>query len=167
MRMTTKTQLEILDEALDAYGSDRTRWPAPVRLELSQLISSSPEARHMMAEAEAFDRLLDMAPNLPAECVSALSDRIMAQTARTPRVVVSKDAPVTRPKAVQSWRRHAAGISALAASLVIGVLAGQNATMAPAVSEIATAVGIESLASDSARMAATDETDVGIDGDLL
>lgn len=125
----------------------------------------------MIAEAEAFDRLLDMAPALAPARVAALSDRIMAQAAHTPRIAVSRELPVARPKPASIWKRHSAGISALAASLVIGLLAGQNATVAPAVSEIASVVGIDTMtdaASDGpAQLAATDEVDLGLDGDLL
>lgn len=165
--MATKSGLELLDDVLAAYGGDRTRWPAAARLELSQLISSSHEARTMLAEAEALDRLLDMAPAVASSRISALSDRIMAQAMRGPRIVAAKDLappPAARPKPV--WRRHAAGLSALAASLMIGLFAGQNATVAPAVTELASAVGIESL-SDNAKLAATDETYVGLDEDML
>lgn len=165
--MATKSGLELLDHVLAAYGSDRTRWPASSRLELAELIAHSDGARAMLAEAEALDRLLDMAPAVASARVAALSDRIAAQALRGPRIVSAKEImapPAARPAPV--WRRHAAGISALAASLMIGLFAGQNATVAPAVSELASAVGIESL-SDNAKVAATDETYVGLDEDML
>lgn len=164
--MATKSGLELLDDVLAAYGSDRKRWPAAVRLELSQLIAASPEAREMLEEAEALDRLIDMAPAMAPARIAALSDRIAAQAMRGPRIVSAKEiaAPPVRP--VPAWKRHAAGLSALAASLMIGLFAGQNASVAPAVSELASAVGIESL-SDNTKIAATDETYVGLDEDML
>jgi len=165
--MATKSELERLDDVLAAYGSDRTRWPAAARLELSQLIANSHDARAMLADAEALDRLLDMAPVVASARAAALSDRIVDQAMRGPRIVTAKHIaapPVGRP--MPAWRRHAAGISALAASLMIGLFAGQNATVAPAVTEFASAVGIESL-SDNAKVAATDETYVGLDEDML
>lgn len=168
IEMATKTGLELLDDVLATYGSDRTRWPAPLRLELSQLLANSPAARSMLADAQSLDRLLDMAPTVGSTRVAALSERIMAQAARTPRVAASgasAAAPRAKP-ATTPWRRHAAGISALAASLVIGLLAGQNAMMEPAVSELASVVGIDSL-SDGSRLAATDETYVSLDEDML
>lgn len=170
MNMATKTELERLDDVLAAYGGDRTRWPAPLRLELSQLLANSPEARAMLEEAQALDALLDMAPAVPGARMAALTDRIVAQAARTPRVATSSvpvsPVPVARPKPASAWKRHATGLSALAASLIAGVFAGQNGTVAPAVADLATAVGIESL-TDGARVAATDETYVGIDEDML
>ena len=52
----------MLKDVLDAYGADRTRWPAASRREISALLAVSQEARRLVAEAEAFDRLLDAAP---------------------------------------------------------------------------------------------------------
>src|SRR5262245_9466806 len=68
--------MNALDELLAAYGADRTRWPAPERLRFAPLIKSSAEARRRLAEAEALDRLLDMAPE-PRTDRSALADRIV------------------------------------------------------------------------------------------
>lgn len=164
--MTTKKGMALLEDVLDAYGGDRTRWPAPVRLELSQLLSASPEAQARLAEAAALDRLLDLAPTVSADRTTVLAERIMAQAARTPRMAASHAGPVARPRPAPVWKRHAAGISALAASLVIGLFAGQSQTMAPAVTEIASVVGIDSVA-EATRLATTDETDAGIDEDLL
>ena len=54
--------LDKLEAALDTYGADRTRWPAPLRLTLSGLIAGNPQAQKMLKDAEAFDQLLDSAP---------------------------------------------------------------------------------------------------------
>lgn len=161
-----KTGLELLEEVLDAYGADRTRWPADVRRQLAPLVSSSPEARRMMAEAEAFDRLLDLAPALPQAKVTALADRIALQAGRTPRMVSST--PMTLPGSERApvWRRHAAGMASLAASLMIGLLLGQSQTVAPAIGDLASAVGLYD-AQQIAQNAQTAETDVAIDEDLL
>ncbi len=166
--MTAKTGLELLDDVLAIYGSDRARWPAAVRNELVTLIASSAEARALMAQAQALDRLMDLAPKLSADRLTLLTERISAQAERTPRMSVITGTKQPRAKPVPEWRRHATGITALAASLFLGLLLGQNATLAPAVSEVATAVGIESLG-DGSQIAATDEaySDVGIDEDLL
>ena len=166
--MTAKTGLELLDDVLAIYGGDRARWPAAARSELSGLIASSAEARAMMAEAEALDLLMDLAPKVSGDRLALLSERIAAQAERTPRMSVIPGANQRRAKPAPEWRRHATGITALAASLVLGLMIGQNATLAPAVSEIATAVGIESLG-DGSQIAAADEAyiDVGIDEDLL
>lgn len=164
--MTAKTGLELLDDVLAIHGSDRARWPAAARDELSVLIASSPEARAMVAEAEALDRLMDLAPKMSSDRLALLTERIVAQAERTPRMSVIPGASQPKTKPSPDWRRQATGVTALAASLLLGIMIGQNATVAPAVSEIATVVGIESL-DDNSQIASTDEAYVGIDEDLL
>ncbi len=65
--MTEKTTREGADltafvEVLETFGSDRTRWPAPVRRDFAGLLATSADAQARMREAEALDRLLDLAP---------------------------------------------------------------------------------------------------------
>lgn len=158
MMSKAKTGLDLLQDVLDAYGGDRTRWPAHARLELSQLLSMSPEARKMLTEAQALDRLLDLAPSLPKDRVAALSARILAEASHSPRVVVNTAAARLRPPVMTQWRRFSAGAAALAASLMIGVLAGQSSTLAPAMSEIANVAGLATGA-DSQQFAQFDDTE--------
>jgi hypothetical protein len=158
-----------MDEVLAIYGGDRTRWPAPLRSQLAVLIANSEQARKMLAEAEALDRLLDLAPEMGTDRLALLSDRIAAQAAHTPQMAViagrsGPAKPIAKP--VPDWRRHAAGITALAASLVLGVMIGQNANVAPAMSDMASAAGIESFG-DGSQIASTDEYYIGIDEDML
>lgn len=165
--MTTKTELELLDDVLAIHGSDPARWPAASRDNLTMLIASSAAARAMVAEAEALDRLMVLAPKMSSDRLAPLTERIASQAERTPRmsVVPGRGRPRAMP-APDDRRRRATGVAALAASLVLGLLIGQNATVAPAVSDMATAVGIESL-SDGSQIASTDEAYIGIDEDLL
>ena len=67
-----------LGRLLESHGADRTRWPAPERLRFAGLLKGDPEARSMLAEAAALDRLLDMAPRIGVEREAALADRILA-----------------------------------------------------------------------------------------
>ncbi|HMN37939.1 MAG TPA: hypothetical protein PKD49_09585 [Hyphomicrobium sp.] len=159
MMSRTKTGLGLLQDVLAAYGGDRTRWPAHVRLELSQLLTVSPEARRQLAEAQALDKLLDMAPAVPEQRVDTLAQRILAQAARSPRVVTSNAPVQNRRPAMAQWRSLSAGMAALAASLMIGVLAGQSSAIAPAVGEIADAAGLGST-TDSQQFAQFDDADV-------
>lgn len=162
-----KTGIELLEHVLDVYGADRTRWPARVRLELTQLEQVSPQARRMIADAVAFERLLSHAPVLPQARIAALSGRISAEAARTPRMVATAPAVTLRPPAQRRlrWPLQASSAAALAASLFIGILAGQSQTLAPTVTELASAVGLETVA-DTQQIAQTDEA-VGLDEDLL
>lgn len=162
-----KTGIELLEHVLDVYGADRTRWPARVRLELTQLEQVSPQARRMIADAAAFERLLAHAPVVPQARVAALAERISAQAARTPRMASTRPAGALRVEAPRRarWPLQASGAAALAASLLIGILAGQSQTLAPTVTELASAVGLETV-SDIQQIAHTDEA-VGLDEDLL
>jgi hypothetical protein len=119
--------LDKLEAALDTYGADRTRWPAPLRLSLSGLIAGNPDAGKMLKDAEAFDRLLDNAPPYDAARLPKLSDRIVAAAGRQPRVVASQtDSAKIGGSAWSVIRRHHGfTATALAASLVLGVFAGQ------------------------------------------
>lgn len=80
---------------LDAYGADRSRWPATDRLRFARLVATDDEARRQLAEAEALDHLLDRAEAQGAsafiggddEC--ALVDRIVAAATAEGRSAVA------------------------------------------------------------------------------
>ncbi len=167
MTDAARTELDMLDGVLDVYGADRTRWPAAARREISALLTISEEARSRLADAEAFDRLLDLAPAPGAERVSALSERIMASSRSTPRVAAT--APVSRPniapRIAPIFRRHAGGFAALAASLMIGILAGQSASVQPALTAIAALAGFDEAVQTNVSRA--DDADDSLDGELL
>lgn len=124
MTNTDKGRLGELEAVLDAYGADRTRWPAPVRHTLSSFISGSAEAQRLVREAEAFDRLLDAAPTLADERVGELARRIADSAARQPRVVHEGVAAPKRAP-IFGLREQGWAAAALAASLALGVFAGQ------------------------------------------
>ncbi len=83
---STKRDIEALTQLIERFGADRTRWPAPERLRFAGLLASDGEARRLLREAEAFDRLLDMAPRVSAPRQAALADRIVAKALAEPRV---------------------------------------------------------------------------------
>lgn len=128
------TGLDALEQVLERFGSDRTRWPAPVRRDLAGLLAASPEAKARLREAEALDRLLDLAPE-PAIDTRALADRIMAAAA-------AETPAVGAPKARAAWagfggatraRAEWPAAALLAASLVLGMFFGLNGTLDTAV----------------------------------
>lgn len=164
MTESAKADLERLKDLLDAYGADRTRWPHASRREMSILISSSAEAEALVREAEAFDRLLDTAPATAPDRIAALSDRIMAASRSSPRIV-STAAPPRAARIAPALRRHAGGIAALAASLMIGIFAGQSSSVQPAMSELAALAGIDVAAAPASQR--IDDTDASLDGELL
>ncbi len=131
---------------LAIYGSDRARWPVEARKEAALLVARSAEARRLLAETEALDRVLDRAPLPSLAGEAALSARILAAAQRSPRVVSVRPAKGTSPSSAArnlaseplSQRLRMAGMSGLrfatsraglgamlsAASLLAGVLIG-------------------------------------------
>ena len=168
MTNNSKTGLALLEETLEIYGADRTRWPLEVRRALSGLLSENPDARRLFADGEALDRVLDLAPALEKSRVNALSDRIAAASRTTPRMAATSKAAVPA-RAVWPPRRAASGM-ALAASLVLGIVAGQSVEMAPAVNELAVAVGIDAggeVTTGNNTVALGEEAETVFDEDLL
>lgn len=144
--MTDKTMMEAngfaaLEEVLERFGSDRTRWPAPLRRNLAGLLAESAEAKARLREAEALDRLLDLAPE-PEIDTRALADRILAAAiaeapaaAALPSVAVVPPAPLSRRPPMHREREWPAA-ALLAASLVLGTLFGVSGTFDQAVAPL-------------------------------
>ena len=148
---------------LDVYGAERTRWPLGARAGAAALLASDRAARRLLAEASAFDTVLSKAPDAQSGETSALADRIMAATKRTPRLVASVQQParpVSTPAA--GWRRHLAterdvvrGVAVLAATLVIGIFVGQTQFVARSVPAIQ-AFAVDALPGSGDRLALAD-----------
>lgn len=133
-----KADLDTLERVLATFGADRDRWPAAERLRLAPLIAESTEARRMMAEARALDRLLDKAPAVSRQRQDALAARIVmeigdsdARSARGGEVISLGDrsrgggtasSRVVRPPFGRPRRSPVAAL--LAASLVGGLVLG-------------------------------------------
>ncbi|MFN0218091.1 MAG: hypothetical protein ACKVP4_04655 [Hyphomicrobium sp.] len=160
-------RLADLEAALDAYGADRSRWPAPVRLGLSAFIAASEAAQLKVREAEAFDRLLDAAPSLSAERIDALAARIGALAERQPRVAHQSDVQVGQRSQPAGFGRRDRGwaAAALAASLALGVFASQM----PGIDQASSALiaGVSNDDGSSQQLALTDDGEGLTDEDLL
>ncbi len=153
-----KLMLDALDHALEIYGGDAARWPEGTRLRLQPFLAVNSEAQNRMAAARALDLVLGFAPRLSDAQNAALAGRIVAKAARQPRVVTG----VAKPQPAPSWYRGLtsqgfAG-AALAASLVLGIYAGQSADLG-SWTEATSAIG--------QQMAQSDEADTLLDEDLL
>lgn len=117
-----------LEAALDAFGADRTRWPAPLRHALSGLVASDARAAKLLKDGEVFDRLIDGAPAYDSQKLNGLADRIFAQVDANPRVI-----PLRRPaKSLFGSRDFGFAAGALAASLLLGIFVGQSNIVTPA-----------------------------------
>jgi hypothetical protein len=154
--------LDKLEATLDAYGADRTRWPAPLRHALSGLIAGNADAQKLLRDAEAFDRVLDSAPQYDASRLASLTERIVAAAERQPRVVAERRDVAMSAMPAMSRRHNGLAATALAASLVLGVLAGQT-------SAFNALLGGDGSRATSASMqiAQSDDSDACLDEDLL
>jgi hypothetical protein len=148
--------LDKLEAALDTYGADRTRWPAPLRHALSGLIAGNTEAQRLMKDAEAFDRLLDEAPHYDMARLDGLAERIAAAAERQPRVVSSG----TKPFRPVMRYHHGFAATALAASLVLGLFAGQS-------NAINALLGTDDSQPSVSQQIALTDPDVFLDEDML
>jgi len=132
----TSMTLTEFERLLDVYGGDRTRWPTEARAAAAHLVARDADARRVLAEADALDRVLERAP-LPALAKEgALADRIVAAAERSPRIVkitgarpAHSAAPAAKgsgraPVRLSSAKVGAAGL--LVASLMIGVVIGRT-----------------------------------------
>ena len=68
--------LERFKDLVAAYGADPARWPERERLAALDLLQRSADARSVMEEARAIDRLLDLSPTTSVS--SDLQTRILA-----------------------------------------------------------------------------------------
>lgn len=112
------------ERLLAVYGSDRARWPVEARKAAAQLVAQSADARQLLVEAEALDRLLDRAPLPTLSREAALSARIVEAAQRTPRVVATRGGAVAIEEAAPSYMPGRAGTSPLAARLSIAGRSG-------------------------------------------
>lgn len=127
--MKTEMTLEEFDELLAVFGSERTRWPLEQRAAAGRLLAQDAQAQHLLAEAQALDRLLDDTHSHTRD-LDGLAQRIVASAQRSPRIVsVSPD--VAQRAQARASRRYSftvdsIGVGALvtAASLVLGILIG-------------------------------------------
>lgn len=69
--------LERFKDLVAAYGADPARWPERERVAALDLLERIPEARRLMEEASAIDRLLDLSPTTAV--TPELQARILAQ----------------------------------------------------------------------------------------
>lgn len=161
---------ELLDTTLEAYGADAARWPMGTRAKLAAFVASNSEAQRRVAAARALDKVLGFAPKLSDARQADLAERIVARAAVQSKGVAQHAPSVVRPNfgaraAFGKARANAFAGAALAASLVLGIMAGQNAT----VGTLAKAVlsGSDTNVVTGQQLAQSDGTDSLLDEDLL
>ena len=163
-KATPRMTLAEFGHLLDVNGAERTRWPLGARAGAAALLALDPGARRLLAEASALDAVLAKLPETPAGETSALADRIMAATQRTPRLVASTPQPVARSKQPPGSRGRGLlsadgdivrGMAVLAASLVIGIFVGQTQLVARTVPALQ-ALAVDALPGSGDRLALAD-----------
>jgi hypothetical protein len=162
-----KLTLVAFEQLLDVYGADRTRWPLSARADAAQLLAVDAQARCLLAEAVALEDVLWRGLAAQGEFNDGrhreLTDRIMAARVGGPRLAIAA-APeqLSMPAATSSvinrarpsgdmWR----GAALLAASLMIGIFAGQSQLGARAVPALESLSGV-AVSVSAERMALAD-----------
>jgi hypothetical protein len=179
MQDRREEERQALERLLEVYGADRTRWPARERLRIAGFISEDGEARRMLAEAAALDRLLDLAPAAGNEREHALKERIVAAALRTAdkKLVAVPAGPARSAGKREAWSPRPAlaraasansfpAAALLAASLVLGVLLGSAGTFESAMHDVADATGF-ATAGESSQLALGEEIIASADEDIL
>ncbi len=123
----TKKGLARLEEMLDTFGADPARWPVSERAALEALAGTQDQARRLIDEAQALERVMDTAPVLKAS--HALKARIVAAAAND-AVREARVLPITASpgRSEHSLRVRRSALmwpaAALAASFAFGLYLG-------------------------------------------
>lgn len=127
MSNEVKINTATLEEVLDAYGSDRSRWPGSKRHQLEKFIEKDDAAQRLVREAEALERVMSASP--PAVATDDLKARIMASVTNDPERAATV-IPITATASGRSSTGGAMNVrtywpaAALAASFAIGLYLG-------------------------------------------
>ena len=124
-------EIEALAALLESHGADRTRWPARDRLRFAQMLAEDAEARRLLAEATALDRLLEFAPAPSPEHEQEVGARILAMAQGQARSTAARpqEKSGARLHAPRSGLRLLPAAALLAASLLVGVFAGSSGVL--------------------------------------
>ena len=144
MAVEDTAELAAFEQHLEVYGSRAERWPATARERFEPLLAREARARELLADAQAFERLLDRSPLPDPARVKALSDRIVvlatheAGRASAPVIELAARRRQRPAPSASQWKLA----SALAASLIFGIYIGSAPPVVSAVEAIAGAVGL-------------------------
>ena len=144
-QLDMKRDLARLQVVLDVHGANPARWPRADAERLAALTQSDPQAGKLLAEAQAFDRILAAAPSGPPGGLDALTDRILSRTAATKPAIPGSAEIVPLPvrprnlamQAGSSPLRLWPALAALAAALIIGIYIGNADLLTPALQQVA------------------------------
>lgn len=123
----TKKLISRLEQVLDIFGADPARWPVSERAALEALVETQHQARLLLGEAQALERVMEAAPVVKAS--DALKARIVTTAANDPEREASV-VPITASpgRSGQSLRVRRVTLmwpaAALAASFAFGLYLG-------------------------------------------
>lgn len=127
--MTKKLKIDLatLEDVLETFGSDHSRWPESMREPLARLIDENGDARQLVEEAKALEHVLDVSPAMTAN--AALKGHIVAtaiaKSERPARVVSFPQSKPARPSPLSTdSRRLYWPVVAMAASFCFGLYLG-------------------------------------------
>jgi hypothetical protein len=127
MTKDIRFELARLEQVLDTFGAEPSRWPEPERCSLEHILKTQPAARQLHAEASALARVMDAVPAISAS--DALKARIVAAAVTDP-VRDARVVPITASPASLARHGKSSGVStiwpaaALAASFAFGLYLG-------------------------------------------
>lgn len=151
-----------LGEVVGAYGANQDRWPEADRRKLASLLAGDDDARRMLQQAAAVDRLLiygeaESTAAIAGDGADALSQRIMAQLGDG-AAVASGPQPTADVISLSERRRQQAAVpeppdeqpsawmpvAALAASLMLGIFVGAGGYLETTTSSLTELAGLTS-----------------------
>jgi hypothetical protein len=177
--MTMKREIEALAALLDAFGADAARWPAGAEARFAPLLAENAEARRLVAEACALDRLLTRTasaePSVAPDVAARVADRVLARGTRPvgvaprasnvvplPRRTPLAGTPASPAKRPTEWR----AVALLAASLLCGLYIGGQGTGDDLLNAAAEVIGVGTFV-DSATLALADTSLASLEEEAL
>ena len=118
----TEMNLQRFAAIIESYGAEARRWPASERTAAEALLRDSLAARAMLGEATAMDRLLDAVPALAS--TPDLRGSVLAQAPRKSQISLTARLAAAWQELLGELGGWRIAGTALAASLVLGVLTG-------------------------------------------
>lgn len=118
--ISERDALRDVEDALDRYGADVSRWPTDVRARLAPWLSTSSAARELLADATRLEELLRDAAATPIDDLGRLPPELQARLANIPIL------HPRRPSGSWVWpfESFARPLFGLAAAAVLGLAVG-------------------------------------------
>ncbi len=160
--MTKTDDLKRLEEVLEIYGPDATRWPADECGRLEELAANEPAGRRLLAEARALAEVMAHAPEGVARRELRMAILAAAMTAGNGRGAAK---PASLLEAAWRWFGGESGLAAawqpavMAAALALGVYLGVSGLTQPVFEQAVTMASLDSVAAETENLFAADDAE--------